>query len=554
MRDDLGFGTHFVDEEDDDGHKKKSRRRVQDAVVGKPREIESVSHLLSLLVRPKTTTLSLVVCDANVLLHNMDVLEQSVGVMPNLVIPQTALLECRANQVTAYDRTVELLRAVRKDRLVVYMADLHHSSTANDDNDDEAIINDVNDARLRRVARFYGTELSGTNVRVIFLTDDAASRALAQQQDNGIYVAKSVRSYIMELEQQQPPEEAAVSLSDLVAQQQQPPASSKRLNQKKGGKDSDALFEPHLDALTVSRGVQSGKLYRGVLRASSSDTTRAMVTIRRDDERVAVTILGETHRNRAMDGDVVAIAILPVAEWLSDPSIVTATPKQQTVGIANETAEPTHGELHNVPDAVQRNDHDGQEQLLRPTGRVVGIIRRNSSNTYCGSIYSLSSASTNKDGTVWSKERQAIAARHEKESDDDGATCVFFPVDAKIPPILIRTTQRERLVGQRIVVAVDAWPSNSPYPLGHYVRTIGKAGTKDVETQVLLHQHKIPHEPFPAKVSKQTLGVCWSRRFLLLLLLLLFLLFLTPMSPPSFRSTCWVCTGSSLFATHRLQD
>jgi exosome complex exonuclease DIS3/RRP44 len=47
---------------------------------------------------------------------------------------------------------------------------------------------------------------------------------------------------------------------------------------------------------------------------------------------------------------------------------------------------------------------------------------------------------------------------------------------------------------------MDSWPSHSPFPLGHYVRTIGQVGAKDVETQVLLQQHKIPHEPFPAKV------------------------------------------------------
>jgi exosome complex exonuclease DIS3/RRP44 len=47
---------------------------------------------------------------------------------------------------------------------------------------------------------------------------------------------------------------------------------------------------------------------------------------------------------------------------------------------------------------------------------------------------------------------------------------------------------------------MDAWPANSPYPLGHYVRTIGLAGSKDVETEVLLQQHDIPHEPFPPAV------------------------------------------------------
>ena len=136
---------------------------------------------------------------------------------------------------------------------------------------------------------------------------------------------------------------------------------------------------------------------------------------------------------------------------------------------------------------------------MRPTGSVVGILRRNFSN-YCGSIYSKSS--TGKLST----ERDEIASTYEIEHADGSTTCVFFPVENKIPPILIRTTQRERLVGQRILVSMDSWPSHSAFPLGHYVRTIGEAGSKDVETQVLLQQHKIPHEPFPAKVR-----IHWAR-------------------------------------------
>jgi len=93
-----------------------------------------------------------------------------------------------------------------------------------------------------------------------------------------------------------------------------------------------------------------------------------------------------------------------------------------------------------------------------------------------------------------------IASVYEREHADGTSTCVFFPVDQKVPPILIRTTQRSRLMGQRIVVAMDSWPAHSAFPLGHYVRTIGQAGSKDVETQVLLQEHNIPHEPFPAAV------------------------------------------------------
>ena len=517
VRDDLGFGTHFVDADQN-----PSKRRVKDAVVGKPRDIATVEQLLDLL-HPSAP---LVICDTNVLLHNLDVLEQSAAAVPNIVIPQTALVECRANQLTAYDRTVELLRAVGDKRLVIFFADQHHAETAGGDTDRNGkryeSINDANDARLRRVARFYGSQLRGSNVRVILWTDDAANRRIAADEDKGLYEAKSVREYIVELEEK----DSSLALSDLVAQFSSHETEATGSGRKtKDGKNTGTLqrmakkecFPAHLDASSLSRGVQSGRLFRGVLR--STDKDNSMVTIRRGEERVAITIQGFTSRNRGVDGDIVAIALNPIKEWISAETGVSVasdsskgpTPSsgandKDQVGIASETAEPTHGEIDNVQDTIALDDL----QRLRPTGKVVGIIRRNFSN-YCGSIYSKQSKAKgtkpqNKNqhkesmSSLSSLGRDEIAAKYEVEHADGSTTCVFFAVDTKIPPVLIRTSQRDRLVGQRILVAIDSWPSTSPYPLGHYVKSMGEAGSKDVETAVLLHQHKIPHEPFPAKV------------------------------------------------------
>ena len=464
IRDDLGFGCYFVDNDEN-----KSKRRVKDAIVGKPREIETTTQLIAVL-HPSAP---IVVCDTNVLLHNLDVLEQSTEVIPNLVIPQTSLMECRANQLTAYDRTVELLRAVGDQRVVLFFADQHHSETAHVDN--KGSTNDINDARIRKVAEYYGRELQGTNVKVILLTDDAGSRAQAKEESNN-YEAKSVRAYIRDLEKKYPD----IALSDLVAQ------FSNQTSAQFDSKEDKVYFPSHVDAGALSRDVQSGKYHRGVIRATSKSTS--MVVIRNGEERVAVTIQGWTDRNRAVDGDMVAIALNPLDQWIDTIPDETELDVERKTGIASDTAEPTQGELNNVAETIAVND---AHKSLRPTGKVVGIIRRNFAN-YCGSIYSQSAGN--------SAERNEIAKSNEAEHSDGTTTCVFFPVDSKVPPILIRTTQRDRLIGQRILVSMDSWPANSPYPLGHYVRSMGEAGSKDVETAVLLYQFKIPHEPFPAKV------------------------------------------------------
>lgn len=137
---------------------------------------------------------------------------------------------------------------------------------------------------------------------------------------------------------------------------------------------------------------------------------------------------------------------------------------------------------------------------------VVGIIRRNFHKNFCGSICTVDDNKSNENDAVAGHPsslhpHDAIAAKHEREHPDGiTSTVVFFSIDQRVPPILLRTTQRERLVGMRILVSMDSWPADSEYPLGHYVQTLGLAGTKDTETQVLLQEFRIPCEPFPAKV------------------------------------------------------
>lgn len=471
LRDDLGLGTYFVDQN-------TKNLRVKEAAMGKPRVISDVNHLLSILKPCKPN--AVVICDTNVLLHNLDILEQGRAAMPNLVFPQTSLIECRKNRMVAYDRAVELLKEVGEDkgRCCVFFPDMNHSQTAHVDKAEAASINDENDARIRNVAALYAEHLRGSNFRVILLTDDKESRKMAKGQS---YEAWTVRSWVKELEDCNP----SISLADLVAQYGTAKDDSDETKKE--------CFPPHLGQSDLSMGIKSGRYYRGVLR--SKDIESGWVTIRQGEDRVAVTIQESMDRNRAVDGDVVAIALHPLDKWISSSESKPSTEKKtEAAGIANDTAEPTQSEMSNVPDVV--SGENGSESM-RPTGKVVGILQRNFANV-SGSIFQKSPTETTDSSAVSAREK--IAVKHEREHNDGSMTCVFFPVDNKIPPILIRTTQRERFVKQRIIVSMDSWPSNSPYPLGHYVQLLGPAGSKDVETEVLLQQHKIAHEPFSAAV------------------------------------------------------
>ena len=415
----------------------------------------------------------IIICDANVLIHNLDLLLHK-AFHQNIVIPQTSLEECRHVSPRTAQRLLQHMTSSSSDEEVggtnkkfIFFPNQFHSDTQISTATPSNSINDINDAKIRRVAEYYGQSLSDDdtgNVSVVLLTDDVASRKIANM--NSYYTAQSVRQFVTNLLKQNPSMDK--SLLDVVAQ-----CSVSNSN----AQEQKMYYPPHVTKKALQHGIKSGLYFQGHFRHSGN---KSYVTVRKGSDRVAISIVGHTNINRAMEGDIVAVQLFSVQQWLTDSTTTTnnTTSTNQNTSttaarIAVEVAEPTIGDQDNVAEEIAIS---ASERKV-PTGKVVGIIRRHTRPNYCGS---LTTDSTNED--------------------DDGK-CLFVAVDKSIPPILIQTSQKDKLLGQRILVAIDAWPATSPHPLGHYVATLGKVGDVTVETQVVLQEHNIPTDPFPAKVS-----------------------------------------------------
>jgi exosome complex exonuclease DIS3/RRP44 len=510
VRHDLGLGftvpTHVSMKHNSlEVHAQSSAQRISDAAMLRSLLVEPSfmnTNDVDLVTRRKKKT-RLVILDTNVLLHNLDIIEHQSFVISNIVIPQTALAECRNRSYAAYGRVIDLFRSgERRNRCVIFFPD-RHCAQIHRGSSVSPTPNDQNDEIIRNVAEFYGREMVGSGVEIVLLTDDNKCREIALQEqktvnfmDDSLFIPRSVRQHVTELEKEDP----NLSLSDIVAQ-----FSSFTVGSMS---DVQPFYPPHLSPNDISFGIKSGRYFQGVIRAERGCYNRCYVTVKRGDDRVAISIIDHTDINRAIDGDVVAIEIHPLELWSTaadSPSIVSSTDnsKEDTVGIPPETAEPNVCDEENVMDSVEIECSDmtsrTESVLKRPNGKVVGIIRRNFRQNYCGSIYSVNDETVNESHR---SERDLIISEFETEHSDGSFTCVFFTCDGRIPPILFRTMRREQLLGKRILVAIDSWPADSRFPLGHYVETMGDAGLKDVETEVLLYEHNIPCDPFPAKVCR----------------------------------------------------
>lgn len=176
-----------------------------------------------------------------------------------------------------------------------------------------------------------------------------------------------------------------------------------------------------------------------------------------------ILVQGREALNRAVDGDIVALKILPESEWTAPSEIV----------LEDTSEDPSDDAIDSKEEAEKLVQTSANQKEKQPTGRIVGIIKRKW-RQYCGIIQ---------------PNILKGSARH-----------IFVPSERKIPRVRIETRQAEKLYNQRVIIAIDSWPRHSRYPQGHFVRSLGPLGDKDTENEVILIEHDVPHSKFSEEV------------------------------------------------------
>jgi len=319
-------------------------------------------------------------------------------------------------------------------------------------------VNDRNDRAIRVAVAWYESHLmpsqvdrrKGDRVRVILLTDDAENKHKAE--NDGLKV---------------------VTVSDYVRNVEGCPGLEDRLSQHNTTYElqtasQEPLFPLHATPSQIHEGIKSGKLLQGSFLASRENFLEGQVSVEGQDKMILVQ--GRVGLNRAVDGDIVAVKLLPQEEWSVPSDLVLQDEEDDSGDVVEEEEE----------DAVLKSKESHVEKM--PTGHIVGIIRRKW-RQYCG---------------ILQQNQIKGSVRH-----------IFVPAERKIPKVRIETRQADALSGQRIIVAIDSWPRNSRYPLGHFVRALGKIGDKDTENEVLLLEHDVPHSKFSEAVLSCLPNLPW---------------------------------------------
>ncbi|CAD6506336.1 BgTH12-07262 [Blumeria graminis f. sp. triticale] len=407
-----------------------------------------------------------IVPDTNALLNALDLFE-STSAFYDVIILQTVLEELRNRSLPLYNRLIGLTKSEEK-RFYVFFNDFRLETYVLRDAGES--INDRNDRAVRRAVRWYAEHLRQT-VRgkakvpsVVMLSNDKENLRKAKR--DGIDAA-SLEDYISSLENSD-------QLLDMLS------ASKESLDVRQGS-TSQNIYPEYFSLSKMMTGVKNGTLHQGIFNVSPYNYLEGSVHVPTFDK--SLIILGKENINRAIQGDVIVVEVLPRDQWKESSTKIIEDEtlnRYENAEAEDEEAVVTEREkkaLQEEVKMVHRNNLEGRPQ---PAAKVVGIIKRNW-RQYVGHV---DESSVNQSLKLGRKQQ----------------TVFLIPMDKKIPKIRIRTRQAGEIIGKRVLVTIDSWDRDSRYPVGHFVRSLGDLETKEAETEALLLEFDVQYRPFPKSV------------------------------------------------------
>ncbi|PHH86462.1 hypothetical protein CDD83_10215 [Cordyceps sp. RAO-2017] len=315
------------------------------------------------------------------------------------------------------------------------------------------------------------------------------------------------------------------------------------------------LFTPYLPQASLPALLGDGQLVSGILRVNKKNRSDAYVTTQDGLLDADIFICGSKDRNRALEGDLVAVELLDVDEVWSQKREKEEKKKRKDItdtrsGSTNQSSQNSgqnddgnapeggirrRGSLRQRPTQKKNDDVEveGQSLLLveeeeisdeqKPlyAGHIVAVIERVAGQMFSGTLGLLrpSSQATKEKQEAERAARDGGNSRHNDSRQQEKPKIVWFkPTDKRVPLIAIPTEQAPRDFvekhqdyADRIFVAcIKRWPITSLHPFGTLVEQLGRMGDLKVETDALLRDNNFSSDEFSDAVLRNVGLQDWS--------------------------------------------
>jgi len=290
-----------------------------------------------------------------------------------------------------------------------------------------------------------------------------------------------------------------------------------------------SLFAPYLPQASLPPLLAAGKLVVGILRVNKRNRSDAYVATEVLD--ADIYICGSKDRNRALEGDIVAVELLDVDEVWS-----TKKEKEEKKRKKEENAAYDPKSIAGRKNDKKKDDVEVEGQGLflfedeevtdevKPqyAGHIVAVVERMPGQLFSGTLGLLrpSSAATKEKQEAERREREGDRGEDlRRQQPQERPKIVWFkPTDKRVPLIAIPTEQAppdfvqnaETYANKLFVACIKRHPISSLHPFGTLVEELGPIGDVEVETSALLKDCNFPTEDFSENVLKCLPPVPWT--------------------------------------------
>ncbi|XP_051733112.1 DIS3-like exonuclease 2 isoform X2 [Ctenopharyngodon idella] len=260
------------------------------------------------------------------------------------------------------------------------------------------------------------------------------------------------------------------------------------------------LFEQYMSTEDVSAGLKRGELIQGLLRINPKKYKEAFVPS--PDGSADIFLDGIAARNRALNGDVVVVKVLPPEQWKAlNGDINERTLASQNVPKADVIVEAHYNEDDEVISKMKSASlHDkapitthsvkqanacytsgsSSERAMQRTGKVVFIAEKKHSRAASGFLKFF----PNKNFAM------------------------FSPVDHRVPRVNVPladcpadfTSRPEDYENTLFICRITQWPVDNNFAEGRLAKTLGQAGEIEAETEGILTEYDVDFSEFSEDV------------------------------------------------------
>ncbi|KAF7652878.1 hypothetical protein LDENG_00091060 [Lucifuga dentata] len=298
---------------------------------------------------------------------------------------------------------------------------------------------------------------------------------------------------------------------------QQPPGSSASSpadkNKNRGGRGAKKqVFESYMSAEDVSHGLKTGELLQGPLRINPKKYHEAFIPA--PDGTRDIFLDGIIARNRALNGDIVVVQILPQELWKvvrSDTDCEGAseseTLREETQSAQKKQKQPPK------PDVVVEEQCSNQDEIINK----VKNIRLGATEKMTKSETSDEPLTSRSNGEILQKTAKVVYIVERKHSRavtgflkflPDKPFAMFSPVDHRVPRINVPLADCPADFSFRpgdysntlFICRITDWPADSNFAGGRLAKTLGQAGEIEPETEGILTEYEVDFSEFSDEV------------------------------------------------------